>query len=236
MIEIQKQLPLPVVGDRQPDAVPQLANHLKGVIDGKLPGVAIGQEGPADSHMGKHGEHQALVLQALQYLQPSVRASHAFDNLSQFLLSEATPMHVDNYFAAEMEPYDNKLYMDLRLHTTGTHGADVVMANTKPATFAGNIPDFRVTYYPELRQAHQYDDQPLHTVHQILETTGMGREYDPHYSEGTLYHHWQKTLSSVLFRTSAGMGPLTAHGFSPVAPDQPRGIITSDVTVYAQSL
>lgn len=235
MPEVFTYRKLPSVEDRDPKAVKKIAELLVALIDFEIPGAGIVPTSNKPIPLREaHNRHRNLVLRAAGLLKPQIDTG-IFDDPTLINFNNATPTHTDSY--AHLTSFE-RLALILRLHTADENtGARVIMANTAPGLMM-KIGDEQLFgshgYVHDQARFRGYEGRGRAYPRGLLRMIETGT-YDPVITEPTAYHYDEQPLSSVLFRSMASMGPVTAHGFWPLEPGIDRLVLTSDISVYSQA-
>jgi len=245
--EFIRDLDLPSVVDTDPEVVEQLAEHAVQVVGFALPAVGIIHDyevdkgklymSSAEQQRDIHDAHRALIEQAVRLAGPIIYADGFEDEPQVRDYKMGIGLHADK-IGKKIVPRkggDNSA-MKLRLHT-GSAPAKVTVANSEPGVFSG-IGDEDLYSSPDSTSkalAHGYDvERRRLTVPKALALIELGGT-DPIMAAPEVYHFYQGTHSSVLFRSASSFGSITLHGFRGILPGERFGD-TSDMNVRSHLL
>lgn len=227
-IELQGAVPLPFVLEKDPSVVEKLAGFTGCVVDFGLP--AVGIVGDPNQVLDAHKRHRELVHEALQQTEPKVDYVDRTIVPETFLEDPEISPHMDSNGVPSDFNDDGHMTMRLALHT-GLSDADVFVAD-------GFVVPKHIHMGEDTRGFEERltnDAADLHLGHQHGILQALSRNALQNAVTGDLYRFLEAHGSSILFRYSSSVGPVTAHYFRRSNPDEDRNYRVSDFNIQSWS-
>lgn len=240
MIECRRDKALDFVVDTDQDAVAKASELVVALAGADIPGFGIVHEPmPGDLHESVHEHHKNLVTEAILAAGGILKLREPFDSMGHPIgMGSHTNMHGDI-----VSHNNNWINVDvpglwLRLHTTSPfNGANVQLVTTAPG-LTERPADINMYQGNKLigldGSMRGYDGQDALFGSKVFYKLEEG-DYDPFVSAPDVHHFKQTALSSVVFRSYASIGPVTAHSFQALDPATRRYAFVADVQLQSQS-
>lgn len=213
---------------KDPVVIDEARQLIERTVDCEIPGFAIVDEVTEPTSVVKliHRKHQALVMAALRETVPKIKLDGDFGYPHLYNFGPGTALHMDINGTTLKE-----LIGVLRLHTPSLQATHARLANGRNIAPLGDRQSYSRNM-PSLRAlGHGYDDLPILSVSDGLAQLDSGNLTVLNYCEPTIYHFDQQPGTSILFRTTSGLGAASVHGFTSTADQVDRPTYISDLTI-----